>query len=51
MYVETFRNECVDGSILAYDLNEEIAQKDLGMKGLHVGKLLREVRKLSGGDP
>jgi hypothetical protein len=48
MYAERFRAECVDGSILAHDLTQEIAHKDLGMKSLHIGKLLREVHTLRG---
>eukprot|EP00929_Paragymnodinium_shiwhaense_P010828 TRINITY_DN11580_c0_g1_i4.p1 TRINITY_DN11580_c0_g1~~TRINITY_DN11580_c0_g1_i4.p1 ORF type:complete len:981 (+),score=223.55 TRINITY_DN11580_c0_g1_i4:200-3142(+) len=47
MYAETFQQEGVDGSILCLDLNEDIAQNDLGMKALHVGKLFREIRKLT----
>merc|ERR1712096_154946 len=48
-YAESFRGNGVDGPTLLNDVNEEEAKTDLGLKGLHAKKLLREINKLRAG--
>lgn len=45
-YVDTFAENAVDGSALLDDIGEQELLGDLGVKGLHAKKLLREINKL-----
>ena len=45
-YIKSFRSQIIDGSILLRDLNQSILQSDLGVKRLHVNKMMREIKKL-----
>jgi len=45
-YIGSFRNQIIDGSILLRDLDEAMLQNELGIKRLHVKKVLREIAKL-----
>lgn len=45
-YIGNFRNQIIDGSILLRDLDEAMLIKELGIKRLHVKKVLREIAKL-----
>ena len=45
-YITAFRDQIIDGSILVRDLNESMLLNDLGVKRLHVNKLMREIKKL-----
>jgi len=45
-YLETFHSLTVDGSILLRDLDETVLLKEIGIKRLHVRKMMREIQKL-----
>eukprot|EP01083_Nonionella_stella_P005657 16353_1 len=45
-YARKFDNEQVDGSILLNDCDKNLLQREMTIKPLHVGKILREVDKL-----
>lgn len=45
-YIGSFRNQIIDGSILLRDLDEAMLINELGIKRLHVKKVLREIAKL-----
>eukprot|EP01083_Nonionella_stella_P298928 1014451_1 len=45
-YARKFDAEQLDGSILLNDCDKTLLQMDMGIKPLHVGKILREVDKL-----
>ena len=45
-YARKFDEEQVDGSILLNDCDNNLLRNDMGIKPLHVGKILREVDKL-----
>lgn len=45
-YIKGFRDQIIDGSILLRDLDEVMLINELGIKKLHVKKLLREITKL-----
>eukprot|EP00494_Astrolonche_serrata_P000910 UN00916 len=46
MYEQSFRDNAIDGLILQVDLESNMLTEDLGVKSLHVGKLMREIEKL-----
>mmetsp|Transcript_9486 Transcript_9486/g.14529 ORF Transcript_9486/g.14529 Transcript_9486/m.14529 type:complete len:287 (+) Transcript_9486:92-952(+) len=50
-YIKAFRAQIIDGSILLRDLDESILMNELGVKRLHVKKLLREITKLKNKSP
>lgn len=50
MYIPNIRQEKVDGSILKYDLTEEILTETLEVKAIHAAKFLREAEKLRGAE-
>jgi len=45
-YARKFDEEACDGSMLLNDLDKVMLSQDMGIKNLHVGKILREVDKL-----
>merc|ERR1712048_828676 len=45
-YARKFDEEQLDGSILLNDCDKALLQHEMGIKPLHVGKILREVDKL-----
>lgn len=45
-YIKGFRDQIIDGSILLRDLDESMLLNELGIKKLHVKKLIREITKL-----
>jgi hypothetical protein len=50
-YIHSFQTQIIDGSILLRDLDEQMLTHELGIKRLHVKKLLREIKKLRGMSP
>merc|ERR1712087_706278 len=50
-YIGSFRNQIIDGSILLRDLDEAMLINELGIKRLHVKKILREITKLKNKSP
>ena len=45
-YARVFDDDAVDGSILLNDCDKSLLSQEMGIKPLHVGKILREVDKL-----
>eukprot|EP01083_Nonionella_stella_P296644 1007693_1 len=45
-YVDTFKEQLVDGSMLLSDLSPEQLRTDLNIKQYHIGKMTREIGKL-----
>eukprot|EP01084_Bolivina_argentea_P109205 195174_1 len=50
-YIKPFRDQIIDGSILLRDLDEAMLINELGIKRLHVKKILREISKLKNKSP
>lgn len=50
-YIKGFRDQIIDGSILLRDLDEKMLLNELGIKRLHVKKVLREITKLKNKSP
>lgn len=46
IYALQFIESLVDGEILLFDLNTRVLNQDLGVRYLHAGKFLREIKKL-----
>jgi len=46
MYKTQFVENSVDGSILLFDVNQELLISELSVKELHAGKLMREIDRL-----
>jgi len=45
-YSRRFHDDAIDGSILLNDVDRNMLQSEMGIKHLHVGKMLREIEKL-----
>ena len=45
-YIQSFADQIIDGSILIRDLDESILIQELGVKRIHVKKIMREIAKL-----
>jgi len=45
-YIKSFHDQIIDGSILLRDLDDSMLINELGIKRLHVKKILREINKL-----
>merc|ERR1719203_1257434 len=45
-YMKSFRDQIIDGSILLRDLDQMMLENELGIKRLHVKKIMREINKL-----
>merc|ERR1712154_396469 len=50
-YMKAFRDQIIDGSILLRDLDDKMLINELGIKRLHVKKILREIKKLKTKSP
>lgn len=45
-YAKTFSELGIDGNILLYDIDEDILEREVGIRPLHMRKLMRELNKL-----
>eukprot|EP01083_Nonionella_stella_P219736 786814_1 len=45
-YIQPFKSQIIDGSILLRDLDQQMLVNELAVKRLHVKKLIREINKL-----
>merc|ERR1712083_503448 len=45
-YMKAFREQIIDGSILLRDLDQAMLESELGIKRLHLKKIMREIEKL-----
>jgi len=45
-YSRRFHDDAIDGSILLNDVDRQMLQGEMGIKRLHIGKMLREIEKL-----
>mmetsp|Transcript_25903 Transcript_25903/g.22643 ORF Transcript_25903/g.22643 Transcript_25903/m.22643 type:complete len:1251 (-) Transcript_25903:273-4025(-) len=50
-YAKQFKKEGIDGRVLLIDLNKTNLKRDLGVKSVHVDKLMRGIQELRLGSP